>query len=125
MNLQSNLSQSSDGIMPMGVSLVSNQCALCCCFVFCAVPRSLAGHNKSADYWSLGIVIYELLIGHTPFAHRNATSMSLFRKITKSKVIFPSKENHGIEVVPEAENLVLSLLAKNPLERLGSLGGGV
>ena len=27
------------------------------------------GHDKSADYWALGCLVYELLIGHTPFQH--------------------------------------------------------
>lgn len=34
------------------------------------IIRSL-GYNKSVDYWAFGILIFELLVGHTPFKVKN------------------------------------------------------
>ena len=47
-------------------------------FTLCGTPEYLSpelvlskGHDKSADYWALGCLLYELLVGHTPFANDN------------------------------------------------------
>jgi serine/threonine protein kinase len=37
------------------------------------------GHDKSVDWWALGIIMYEMLIGVTPFFNRNRNA--LFTKI--------------------------------------------
>ncbi|XP_071731639.1 serine/threonine-protein kinase AtPK1/AtPK6-like [Rutidosis leptorrhynchoides] len=70
------------------------------------------GHNKSADWWSVGILLYEMLTGKPPYIHSN-------RKKLQEKII-----NEKIKLLPrlsgEAHSLLKGLLTKDPSTRLGS-----
>ena len=70
------------------------------------------GYDKNVDWWSLGIIIYELLIGVTPFFNRNKNM--LLEKITKSKVVFPDRKKYKIAFSDELMDLVGQLLKKDP-----------
>ncbi|XP_002962458.2 serine/threonine-protein kinase D6PK [Selaginella moellendorffii] len=78
-------------------------------------PEIIAGggHGGAVDWWTLGIFIYELLYGHTPFKGTNndATLMNAFSK----SLLFPS----DVEVSLFAKDLIKSLLVKDPKRRLG------
>ncbi|XP_021733724.1 serine/threonine-protein kinase AtPK1/AtPK6-like [Chenopodium quinoa] len=70
------------------------------------------GHNKNADWWSIGILLYEMLSGKPPFAHANRQKLQ--QKIINDKVKLPSM------VSTEAHSLLRGLLQKDPSKRLGS-----
>jgi serum/glucocorticoid-regulated kinase 2 len=92
---------------------------------FCGTPEYLApemvmhqGHDFSVDWWALGILIYEMLIGVTPFYNRERKLLLL--KIRQSKVVFPDKKKYKIEYSDEFVDIVLKLLHKEKDQRLGS-----
>jgi len=90
----------------------------------CGTPECLApevilglGQDKAVDFWALGILIYELLIGVTPF---NAQSnKEIYQNIIKKKVLFPKK------ISSSAKDLILRLLEKDPKARLGCTKLGI
>lgn len=70
------------------------------------------GHTHAVDWWTLGILTFELLSGHPPF--ESASPMQIYQKVAKgiNKVAFPAKCK-GL-----AETLIKSLCHANPSERL-------
>ena len=57
----------------------------------CGTPEYIApevilskGHDKSVDWWSLGVLIYEMTAGYPPFAADNP--MKMYEKIVAGKV---------------------------------------
>ncbi|KAJ3149628.1 hypothetical protein HDU89_003681 [Geranomyces variabilis] len=75
------------------------------------------GHTSAVDWWTLGILIYEMLYGTTPFrgADRNAT----FQNILYHEVHFPATP----EVSSTCKSLIRKLLNKDEHKRLGSRAG--
>ncbi|GAB2289562.1 hypothetical protein Dimus_023872 [Dionaea muscipula] len=74
------------------------------------------GHNKDADWWSVGILLYEMLSGQPPFTHANRQKLQ--QRIINEKVKLPSF------LTKEAHSLLKGLLRKDPSKRLGSGPGG-
>ncbi|KAH8731215.1 serine/threonine-protein kinase ppk14 [Phaeosphaeriaceae sp. PMI808] len=78
------------------------------------------GHTSAVDWWTLGILIYEMLYGTTPFKgkNRNAT----FANILRDEVPFP--EGSGAPAVSNlCKAIIRKLLIKDETRRLGSRAG--
>eukprot|EP01041_Mallomonas_annulata_P010292 gene10292-21480_t len=98
-------------------------------YTLCGTPEYLspefifnAGHDNSADLWAFGVMVYEMYMGVTPFAPRQAGNMTdLFTRIATVKrcgLILPNAIDVKDEG-PTARYLIEQLLKAEPSERIG------
>ena len=86
-----------------------------------------SGHTFMCDWWSFGILIYELLYGNTPFFNMDKTRM--FDLINNGSISYPKfiqiegeDKPRNYKVSDEAKNLISKLLEKDPGTRMGRNG---
>lgn len=82
-------------------------------YTFVGTPEYIApeiisceGHSTAADWWSLGVLLFELLVGIPPFYHPSINVM--FERIKDKDVVFP-REN---PISEEAVDLIKKFLCK-------------
>ncbi|XP_051142972.1 probable serine/threonine protein kinase IRE isoform X2 [Andrographis paniculata] len=77
------------------------------------------GHGATADWWSVGVILYELLVGIPPFNAENP--QKIFDNIINRNITWPKIPE---EMSYEAYDLINKLLNENPVQRLGATGAG-
>ncbi|KAK7861662.1 hypothetical protein R5R35_006574 [Gryllus longicercus] len=76
------------------------------------------GYGKPVDWWSMGIILYEFLIGCVPFF--GETPEELFAHTVNDDIEWPDEDDWPIQ--PEAKDIITALLQQSARERLGTGG---
>jgi len=92
-------------------------------YTICGTPEYIApeillnqGHGKAVDWWTLGILLYEMLAGYPPF--QDDDPMNIYRKIINTKPQYPN----GFD--SKCKSLVKHLLRRDLSKRYGNLKDG-
>ena len=102
------------GLSKEGVLEVSQGAKSFCGSIAYLAPEMLRrkGHGKSVDWYLLGVLLYEMLVGVPPYFSGNKDE--LFKNIMEGPLKLPRS------ISSEAKNLMVSLLNRNPSRRLGA-----
>ncbi|XP_071967989.1 microtubule-associated serine/threonine-protein kinase 3-like [Engystomops pustulosus] len=90
----------------------------------CGTPYYIApevilrkGYGRPIDWWSLGIILHQFIVGHVPFRGKNAKKV--YEEIVNDEIVWEFKNDAP---PPEVQDVITELLRKNPAHRLGTGG---
>jgi protein kinase A len=96
----------------------------CRTFTLCGTPDYSApevilnkGHGKAVDWWALGILLYEMIVGQPPFYDDDLSQC--YKKILEGQIYYPETMS------PEAKDIISQLLQHDLSKRLGCQHRGV
>ncbi|XP_071996887.1 microtubule-associated serine/threonine-protein kinase 1-like [Engystomops pustulosus] len=90
----------------------------------CGTPSYIApevilkkGYGRPVDWWSLGIILHEFIVGHTPFRGNNVKE--IYKRTVNDDLTWDLNNNAP---PPDVQDIISDLLIKNPAHRLGTGG---
>jgi serine/threonine protein kinase/CRP-like cAMP-binding protein len=93
-------------------------------YTLCGTPEYLSpecvlgtGYRFEIDLWAFGIIVYEMLVGYTPFSNDDDEvddMMAIFKRITKASIEFPDALDD------RTVDFVTAILAREQQKRLGN-----
>lgn len=93
-------------------------------YTFCGTPQYLSpemvlgmGYSEAVDWWALGVFVFELSAGRSPFGDKDIDKM--FENIVECRYRMDSRFSD------ELQNLIINLIQKDLTKRFGNLKGGV
>lgn len=83
-------------------------------------PEVILGkeHSFALDFWALGVIVYEFLVGCKPFTGNDATEV--FSKIIAKNIQYPAVGTEEGQISQEGKDFIDKLLNLDPKQRLGA-----
>lgn len=80
-------------------------------------PELVTGHGYglAADYWTMGIMLFEFMFGYVPFGDDESDPYSIYERVIERRLVFPQWVDNKNKV----KEFIGQLLSKNSASRLG------